>query len=221
MLISAVMTKNPLCIHPEMSINDVRSLMEKEKIGHLPVLDKNNMLLGIMARKDLLKAGPSLATSLDMYEINYLLSRMTVKDVMAKPVITVADNEVVEEAARIMADNAIGCLPVMRGKELSGIITDTDLFHVFVNAFGARHPGVRITCSLQEKPGQIARLARAIAEAGGSIAALVTSEGDTISQRRLTIKISGLNQSKVEQILADFDDVKLEDIREGSVFIPA
>jgi len=214
MLISLVMTKNPYYIHPDMSINEVRSLMDKEKIGHLPILDKNNALVGLVTRKDLLKAAPSAATSLDMYEISYLLSKMTVKDVMRKTVITVGENEVIEEAARIMADKNIGCLPVMRGKLLVGIITDTDLFHVFVNAFGARHPGIRLICSVPEKPGQIARLTHAIAEKGGNLVAFVTSEGDDLSLRRITLKVSGISRGDVESIIKGLSDVRLEDIRE-------
>jgi acetoin utilization protein AcuB len=214
MIISRVMTKNPVFIHPDLSINEVRSLMDKEKIGHLPVLNKSNDLVGITTRKDLIKAGPSPATSLDMYEISYLLSKMTVRDVMEKTVITVDENEVVEEAARIMADNGIGCLPVMRGKLLVGIITDTDLFHVFLNAFGARHPGVRITCNIQEKPGQLARLTQAIAEKGGNIVAFVTSEGDNLSWRRSTFKVTGISLADAEAIVRGFADMELEDIRE-------
>jgi acetoin utilization protein AcuB len=214
MIISRVMTKNPVFIHQDMTINEVRSLMDKEKIGHLPVLNKNNNLVGLMTRKDLLKAGPSAATSLDMYEISYLLSKMTVRDVMEKDVVTVGENEIVEEAARIMADRGIGCLPVMRGKLLVGMITDTDLFHVFLNAFGARHKGVRITCSIQEKPGQLARFSQAIAEKGGNIVAFVTSEGDNLSQRRATLKVSGISRNDAETIIRDLNDVELEDIRE-------
>jgi len=208
------MTKNPFFVHPEMSINDVRALMDKQKIGHLPVLDKSNALVGLMTKKDLLKAGPSSATSLDMYEISYLLSKMTVKDVMVKKVITVGENEVVEEAARIMADNDIGCLPVLRDKLLVGIITDTDLFHVFLKAFGVRHPGVRVTCLMREKPGELARVAQAMAEKGGNIVALVTSEGEDPSRRRVTIKVSGVKMSDVKSILNTFDGIELEDIRE-------
>jgi len=178
------------------------------------VLDKNNTLVGLLTKKDLHKASPSPATSLDMYEISYLISKMTAKDVMEKTVITVGENEVVEEAARIMADNDIGCLPVMRGKLLVGIITDTDLFHVFLKAFGARHPGVRITCSIQEKPGQLAKLTNAIAEKGGNVVAFVTAEGDDLSRRRATIKIVGMSLGDAESILKGFDDIELEDIRE-------
>jgi acetoin utilization protein AcuB len=213
------MTKNPIFIHPDMSVTEARSLMEREKIGHLPVLDKNNSLAGIVAKKDLLKAGPSPATSLDMYEISYLLSKLKVEKVMEKKVITVDENEVVEEAARIMADRDIGCLPVTRGSGspgplLVGIITDTDLFRVFVNAFGARHPGVRITFNMNETPGQLARIAGAIAERGGNIVAFVSSEGDDLSRRRGTLKISGLSRADVEAAVKTVPGAEIEDVRE-------
>jgi acetoin utilization protein AcuB len=208
------MTRNPVFIHPEMSLTDARSLMDRERIGHLPVLDKHNVLAGIITRKDLLKAGPSPATSLDMYEISYLLSKLNVEKVMEKKVITVAENEVVEEAARIMADQGIGCLPVMKDSLLVGIITDTDLFHVFVNAFGARHKGIRITLNFSEKPGQLAKFAGAVAERGGNIAAFVSSEGDDVAHRRGTLKITGISRADVEAAARAMDGSEIEDIRE-------
>jgi len=184
------------------------------KIGHIPVLDKSNRLIGLVTKRDLARASPSAATSLDMYEISYLLSKMTVKDVMKKEVITVAEDELVEEAARIMADKRLGCLPVMREKLLTGIITDTDLFNVFVNALGARRKGVRITCSIKEKPGQIAMLTHAIAEKGGNISAFITFEGDDDSRRRVTLKTDGLKLADLESIVKTMPDVEIEDIRE-------
>ena len=213
MIISRVMTKNPFFIHPEMPINEARSFMQKEKIGHLPVLDRNDAIVGIVTRKDLLKAGPSAATSLDMYEISYLLSKMTARDVMGKAVVTIKEDDVVEEAARIMADNRIGCLPVLRAKYLAGIITETDLFHFFLSAFGGRHGGVRLTCSLQEKPGQIARLTQSIAEKGGNLIALVTSEGDDPSMRRITVKVTGISLEDVESAARGLSGIEFEDIR--------
>jgi acetoin utilization protein AcuB len=95
-----------------------------------------------------------------------------------------------------------------------GIITDTDLFHVFVNAFGARYQGVRFTFSIKEKPGQVAKLSQAIAEKGGNIVAFITFEGDDLSSRRLTIKVRGLEKADVENLVRSFPDVELEDIRE-------
>jgi acetoin utilization protein AcuB len=208
------MTRNPIYVHPDMSVSDARALMDKERIGHLPVLDKNDKLVGIVTKKDLKKAGPSPATTLDMYEISYLLSKLKVEKVMARNVITVDENEVVEEAARIMADKDVGCLPVMKNSLLVGIITESDLFRVFVDMFGARHPGVRITFSLSERPGELAKVTQAIADKGGNIVALVTAEGDDLSRRRCTCKIGGLNKEAVEEVIRSVS-AELEDIREG------
>jgi acetoin utilization protein AcuB len=188
--------------------------MDREKIGHVPVLNKNNELAGLITKADLLKAGPSSATSLDVYEISYLLSKLTVEKVMEKNVITVQENEVVEEAARIMADHGIGCLPVLNGSLLTGIISDTDIFHFFINAYGARHKGIRITINFREKLGQFAAFAGAIAERGGNIVAFVTSEGDDLAHRRATIKITGISHAAVEEAANTLDGAEIEDIRE-------
>ncbi len=214
MKISKIMTRNPVITHPELSLTDARSLMDKEKISHIPVLNKNNELVGLITRADLLKAGPSPATSLDMYEISYLLSKLTVEKIMEKKVITVQENEVVEEAARIMADNGIGCLPVLNGSLLTGIITDTDIFHFFINAYGARHKGIRITVNFKEKRGQLAAFAGAVAERGGNIVAFVTSEGDDVAHRRATFKITEISRAAVEEAAGIIDGAEIEDIRE-------
>ena len=212
MIVADVMTKNPVCVNPDMSVNDVKALMTKEGVSKFPVLDKNDNLVGIVTKKDLLKAAPSSATTLDMYEISYLLSKLTVKKIMEKDVTIVQENEVVEEAARIMADGDISCLPVMRGNLLVGIITEKDLFRTFVDMFGARHQGVRAVFSLDEKPGQIARLAKAIADLNGNIVSVVTAEGEDIKHRRCTIKVSDLKKEALQNILKDTGAV-VEDIR--------
>jgi len=214
MKVSKIMTRNPVFTHPDLSLTDARSLMDREKIGHVPVLNKNNELVGLITKADLLKAGPSSATTLDVYEISYLLSKLTVEKVMEKKVITVQENEVVEEAARIMADNGVGCLPVLNGSLLTGIITDTDIFHFFINAYGARHKGIRITMNFKEKLGQFAAFATAIAARKGNIVAFVTSEGDDVAHRRATIKITGISRAAVEEAANTLDGVQIEDIRE-------
>jgi len=208
------MTKDPIFVHPELSLTETRAMMDRENIGHLPVLNRNNELVGIITREDLLKASPSLATSLDVYEINYLLTKLTVEKAMVKNVITVQEDEVVEKAAKIMADRSLGCLPVMNGTLLVGIVTDTDIFRFFVNAFGARHKGVRMTINAKEQPGQIAALAGALARDGGNIVAMVTSEGDDATHRRVTFKITGVSRTVVEAAAKAADGVEIEDIRE-------
>jgi len=214
MKVSKIMTRNPVFTHPDLSLTDARLLMDREKVSHIPVLSKDNELVGLITKADLIKAGPSSATTLDVYEISYLLSKLTVEKVMKKDVIFVQENEVVEEAARIMADNGVSCLPVLNGSLLTGIITDTDIFHFFINAYGARHKGIRITLNFKEKLGQIAAFAGTLAAKGGNIVALVTSEGDDVAHRRATLKITGINRSAVEEAARALDGVEIEDIRE-------
>ena len=212
MIVASVMTKNPITVSPDMSVNDVKELMTKKNIGKLPVLDKNERLVGIITKKDLIKVGPSAGTTLDMYEISYLLSKLKVEKAMQKNVISVQETEVVEEAARIMADQEIGCLPVMNGSLLTGIITESDLFRVFIDMFGARHAGVRVAFCLDEKPGQLAKFTQKIAEAGGNIVSVVTGECREVCKRQITCKISGIDLTAVQKALTDIGAVT-EDIR--------
>ena len=212
MIVASVMTRNPIFVSPDMSITEAKALMIKEKIGKLPVLDKNNKLIGIITKKDLVKAGPSAATTLDMYEIGYLLSKLKVEKVMEKKVITVQQTEVVEEAARIMADNAIGCLPIMKDDLLVGIITDTDLFRAFINMFGARKKGIRVTFQLVDKLGVFARVTKNISEKKGNIVSLVTADGSDLTKTQCTMKVSGISKEEIERILQE-ENAELEDIR--------
>ena len=213
MIVASVMKRNPIFVRPDVSLTEAKAIMEKENIGKLPVLDKNDRLVGLITKKDLAKASPSDATTLDIFEIGYLISKLKVEKIMSKKVVTVQENEVVEEAARIMADQDVGCLPVMKGDLLVGIITETDLFREFVDMFGARYKGVRITAILNEKPGQLAKFTTFIAEAGGNIVSLVTSEADDLSKRCCTCKVTGLSKDAVEDAFkktgAEITDVRV------------
>ncbi len=212
MIVASVMKKNPVFIRPDMSINDVKELMIKEKVGKLPVLDKSNRLVGIFTKKDLLKAGPSGATSLDMFEISYLLSKLKVEKVMSRDVFSVQSSEVVEEAARIMADKDIGCLPVLKDDLLVGILTKNDLFSAFVDMFAGRYDGVRITFLMEEKPGMLVRAAAGVAELGGNILSFITCDGDDMSNKRCTMKVTGVDRDQMRRIL-EVAGAKIEDIR--------
>jgi acetoin utilization protein AcuB len=113
-----------------------------------------------------------------------------------------------------MADRGIGCLPVMNGSLLVGMVTDTDIFHFFINAFGARHQGVRIAINFKEKPGQLAAFTSAVAEKNGNIVAFVSAEGDDVAHRRATLKITDVSLADVQAIVKTLDDAEIEDIRE-------
>lgn len=207
------MSKKVIYISPETSVTDAKALMLREKISKLPVVDKSSRLVGIITKNDLQRADPSSASTLDIYELGYLLSKLKVEKIMVKNVITVDENEVIEEAARIMADKKVGCLPVMSNNVLTGIITETDIFSAFLIMFGTRHPGVRSIIEVPEKPGELAKIVDKIAAKNGNIVSLVTSEGSDISKRAVTIKIGNISKDDVESILKEVG-TKIIDIRE-------
>lgn len=212
MIVKNVMTKDPICVVSDASLTDAKALMNKHKISKLPVIDKEKNLVGILTKNDLAKAGPSDATTLDMFEIGYLLSKLTVSKIMSKKVITVMESEVVEECARIMVDNQIGCVPVMKGKVLVGIVTESDLFHLFTDMFGARQKGVRATLCMEDKPGMISCLSKEISEMEGNIISLVTREWHEKNKRKLSVKVTGISVSQFEKILEKIG-VEAEDLR--------
>jgi len=195
------MTKNPVSIHPDVSVPEAQSIMRREKFHRLPVLDKAGKLVGIVTSSDLIHATPSVATALDMYELNYLISKLKIEKVMTRTVLTATEDLPIEEAARLMADKNISGLPVMRGDVLVGIITESDLFKLFIELFGARHAGIRLTVLLPEKKGELAAVATAIAKAGGNIVSLATFDGDDPTNSYCTIKVEGvLRQTLLEAV---------------------
>jgi acetoin utilization protein AcuB len=213
MTVGQRMTRNPIMVRPETTVPDAQALMRKEKVSRLPVLDKDNKLVGIVTYSDLIHATPSSATTLDIYEMHYLISKLRIEKVMSKKVITVDENTTIEEAARIMDDNQIGALPILRGELLVGIITESDLFRLFIELFGARKRGVRITMLVPEKPGELAKLTQVISEKGGNIISLVTFLGEDVSNGMCTMKVEGMGKDDLVAALQPLIE-RLEDIRE-------
>jgi acetoin utilization protein AcuB len=187
-----------------MSVPDARAFMKKEKVGRLPVLDKNNKLVGIVTERDLINASPSVATTLDMYEMSYLLSKLKVEKVMQKKVVTVEEDVVVEEAARIMVDNNISALPVMRDGALVGIVSDGDLYRLFINLFGARQEGVRLTILLPERTGELKVISQTIADMGGNIISLLICDGKDVTSKMCILKVSGIDRPKLVEAIQPF-----------------
>lgn len=212
MLVKDVMTRNPLFIHPDMSVPEARALMKKEKVGRLVVLDKNKKLVGIITERDIVNASPSVATTLDMYEMSHLLSKLKVENVMKKEVVTVDEQEVIEEAARIMVDNDISALPVMNGSVLVGIVSDGDLYRVFIKLFGAREAGVRLTMLVPEKKGKLNNITSAIAEKGGNFISLLISDGSDVSNKKCIIKVSEISTEELLEAVKPFA-IEILDIR--------
>lgn len=204
MTVGQRMTKNPITVKPETPISEAQYTMRKQKVHRFPVVDKDLKLRGIVTEKDLLYATPSPASTLDVYEMSYLLSKLKVDEVMTTQLISVEEDTPIEEAARIMVDNNIGGLPVVRGGKLIGIITESDIFKIFLEVFASRETGIRITVVVPEEPGELAKLAGAVAASGGNILSLGTFLGDDASQSLLTMKVQGIDGDKLKQVVAPF-----------------
>ncbi len=200
MFVGDRMSHPVITIQPEMPVIEALTMMKREHIRRAPVV-KDGKLVGIVSDKDLLNASPSAATTLSVWEVNYLVSKILVKDVMAKTVITISEDTPIEEAARIMVDSKIGGLPVMRGEAVIGMITETDLFKVFLELLGARHMGVRVTALIKDEPGQIARITKAIANQDGNIVAFGQFAGEDSSNWMITFKVDGLNEIQVRGLV--------------------
>lgn len=213
MLVGERMKHPVLTITADVPVQDALARMRKDKIRRYPVVDKRGKIIGIVTDTDLMNASPSDATTLSVWEINYLLSKITVERVMAKEVITTTEDATIEEAARIMADNKIGGLPVLRDDRLVGIITETDLFNIFLEMLGARSAGVRVTVEVREEPGKLYELTRAIQELGGNILGMGAIMGESVETRAVTLKVSGIPLTKLEQAFSPLVE-KIVDIRE-------
>lgn len=200
MLVGNRMSHPVITLSPDMPISEAHELLNLEKIRRAPVV-QDGKLVGIISDSDLLKASPSPVTSLSIFEINYLLQRICVKDVMTKKVITVQEDTPIEDAARLMADQKVGGLPVMRGNELVGIITQTDLFKIMLEMMGARHPGVRFTVLMPFVPGEIAKLSQAVFAEGGNITALSTFAGESPSNFMMTLKVEGVPEERIKAVV--------------------
>ncbi|MEA3441423.1 MAG: CBS and ACT domain-containing protein [Chloroflexota bacterium] len=216
MLVKERMSHPVITVHPEMPIQEAHWLMQKERVRRFPVVDKRGRLVGIVSEIDILHASPSDATSLSIWEVNYLFSKIIVKNVMTQNIITISTDTPIEEAARIMADNKIGGLPVVRDGEVVGIITETDLFKIFLELMGARDPGIRLSALVPNVPGELFRLSKAIYDIGGNVVAMGTFLGESSENREIVIKVEGISTQSLRESIEPFVE-RIMDVRESTL----
>ena len=134
---------------------------------------------------------------------------------MVKDVITIDENVAIEEAARLMADRKIGCLPVMREGRLIGIISDHDLFKAMVNLLGARRAGLRVTVLQPDRAGEVARISRAIAETGGYLSVFVTYPTSDPAVWSSVVKVTNVPENVLVETLGRLPELRVLDVRQG------
>ena len=187
MIIARRMTRNPVTATPDMSVGEASDLMRREKVP---------------------------ATSLSIHEMAYLLSKLKVKDLMTRDVVTITEDTTVEEAARLMVDQDLSCLPVVNATgKLVGIVSKSDMFRILLELFGARHYGVRMSFLVEDKPGTIAKISAALAEKGLDIVSFGTFTGTDPTNAICTIKVQGCTKESLLELMKPFVSEVL-DIRE-------
>lgn len=207
MFVREKMSSPAVTIPPEMPFQDALRLMREKKFRRLPVVNAKGKLIGIVSERDLLYAEPSPASSLSVWELNYLLSQLLVKELMTKDVISTTPDTPIEAAAEIMAQRKIGGLPVVdEENRVVGVITETDIFKAFVEMLATEEPGVRLTLDVPERAGVLAELARAIADLGGNIAGVGVYRSDRPDHRRLLVKVQGVNKGQLVDVLERLGD---------------
>ena len=201
MLVEDRMTSDPVTITTNTSLKDALELVRSKSFRHLPVLDEDGGLVGIVTEKSLVYASPTPTTTLSVFEVDYILSRTKVGQVIQGSVITVGPDLPIEEAARVMIDHRIGCLPVVEDEKLVGIISDTDIFRVFVEGLGGGHPSLRSTIVVPEKVGSLAQVASRVAALGGNIHSLGIFWGDQPEDRVVAFRLEGVDRKTAVQAL--------------------
>lgn len=219
MLVKDRMSQNPVTALPETTHREAASILKEHNIHHLPIVDKRGRLVGIVVEEDLFAAQPTPATTLSIYEIHSLLSKLQLKEIMRHPVQTVNGECSLEQAASLMLKHNIGCLPVVENDQVVGIITDTDIFRSFVNMLGGDEAGARFTLRVPDEPGTLAKVAQAVADAGGNIISVTTWDKGDPKMAYITIKEHGANFAQLKQAL-DALDAEVIDVREKPICTP-
>jgi acetoin utilization protein AcuB len=183
--------RNPIAISPEASFYEARNLVHEKGVRHIPVVDKNNMLVGIVTDRDIREAAPSDATLLSVQELNYLLGKLKVSSFMTpkEKLITITPDTLIEEAIQLMHDNKIGCLPVLEGGKLYGIFTETDALDHLVDIFGFKQKGTRLTLALEDKPGTMLGILEVFKKRNINVISIVTPSFMVEGKRIAAVRI--------------------------------
>ena len=208
MLVKNWMSKKVVIIDENDSMQDAVNLIKQHKINMLPVMKKGK-LTGIVTDRDLKKASASDATTLDVHELLYLISKIKIKDIMSKNPITVPFDFTIEETASMLLENNISGAPVVdKDKQLVGVITQADIFKVIISLTGIAKKGVHFGFKVKDLPGSIKEVADIIRNYGGRMASILTSyERVPQGYRNVYIRAYGIDRSKFKNLLSDLKKI--------------
>ncbi|KRT74473.1 MAG: CBS domain containing protein, acetoin utilization protein AcuB [Deltaproteobacteria bacterium CSP1-8] len=193
MIVAKRMMRNPVFVDENDSMKKAMDILKEREIRHLPVLKGGDKLVGILTETDIKQASPSPATALEIREIFYLLDKVKVKQIMTRRVFTVSSNASIEEAALIMREKKIGCLPVVDGGRLVGILTETDILDAFLDSMGVNGPGYRVELALPNRPGMLLEVVKLLKDFDANIVSVATASHDDPGMRILILRIETKN----------------------------
>lgn len=201
MLVKNWMSKNIVTIDVNDSMQDAMRLLKKHDIRMLPVMRKGK-LVGIITDRDLKKASASDATTLDVHELLYLLTKIKVKDIMTRDPITVPPDYTVEETAQVLLEAKISGAPVVDNSgQVVGTITQTDLFRVLISLTGIGNGGIQFGFQVQDRPGSIREVADIIRQFGGRMVSILTSyDGVLDGYRRVYIRMHSIEREQLVKL---------------------
>ena len=195
MLVADVMTRRPVTVSPDATVAAALSAMRRGRFRHLPVL-AGAELVGVVAHGDL-EAPPGAPV-----EAVESLADRPVSEVMSAQPVTVWPDEPVEVAARLLVEQAVGCLPVVAGEGLVGILTESDLFSVLLRLLGGDEPSSRITLVLPDVPGALGRAMTVVGDLGVNLLTVVTEPGPEPGTRGVVLRAGTINAAPVVAALA-------------------
>lgn len=202
MYVKDKMTKSLKTIGINASVTEAIELMGENKLHRIPVIDANNKLLGLLTASTINKNTPNNSSSLSIYEINYMLNKIKVSDIMLRDVVTINPEALLEEAAAKMRENNIGCLPVVENDKVIGIITHNDIFDAFIDYLGYHQKGTRYVIHVPEdKPGVLHKISKFFMDKEISISHLVVDHSDRGTE--VVVIAGGDNSDQAKDILIE------------------
>jgi acetoin utilization protein AcuB len=193
MIVAKRMMRNPVSVDENDSMKKAMDLLKERDIRHLPVLKDGDKLVGILTERDIKQASPSPATALEIREIYYLLDKVKIKQIMTRRPYTISSTAPVEEAALIMREKKIGCLPVVDSGKLVGILTETDILDAFIESMGVSGPGYRMELALPNRPGMLFEVLKLMKDFDANVVSVASAPHDDTDRKILILRIETKN----------------------------
>jgi acetoin utilization protein AcuB len=216
MFVGDKMSRSPVTVKPEASLSEALDIMKKKGIRRLPVVS-DGKLVGIVTELDLLKYTPSPATSLSIWELNYIISKLRIREVMETEVVTVSPREPIEDAALLMRQHQIGGLPVVSGGKVVGMITESDIFDAFIEMLGLHRGGTRIVMKLKDEIGALHKVTGHVRDHACNLLSVVTLPAEPVPDPRSYVVMLRMEGGNIAGFIKELENAGYEIIDKGAL----